>query len=281
MMARHWVFITAGLLAFSRLASAISNISEAIPQLKDLAFLPDTASLRPVTLGGQSWAHCCLLAINASFQVNSTTKSLEFSSQPFLDPTRVDPSAFAIAAAAAAESDGGGAFPCGATFDGKNFSGTPEVRASYSWCAGTCDGWQISRRSALNQWIGPLVGFILPCLAFCLNIPRRSKLSIPRWVFNQSPDKLVPVLLFPARLGFALLMVTVDTVGWLCVCFALAGPMLLSGVYETWIDMRLLRYLWQKIVDGARTDPVLTMRLRAQLLLLVVVGNIDIAPTSE
>jgi len=53
--------------------------------------------------------------------------------------------------------------------------------------------------------------------------------------------------------------------------------MLLSGVYEIWLDMRLLRSLWKEIIfdremkDGLRTNQVLTMKLRVQLLLLVVV----------
>ncbi|KAK3393873.1 hypothetical protein B0H63DRAFT_505689 [Podospora didyma] len=267
--------VLAVVLVGATLVSAISNITEAIPQLEDLAPLPSTG--HPIKAGGQDWAHCCLLAVNASFQVNHDNATLEYSSRPFLNPTLVSASDFAIAATTA----GGGSFPCGATFDGKNFEGAPEVRAPYSWCISTCDGWQVSHRGALTQWIGPLVGFILPCLAFCLNIPRRSKLRIPDWVFSPSPKNALPVLLFPVRLSAALFMVTADTVGWLCICFALAGPMLLSGVYETWIDMRLLWYLFQRIVDAAKTDQVLSMKLRAQLLLLVVVGNIDIAEGKE
>ena len=138
-------------------------------------------------------------------------------------------------------------------------------------------GWQLSHRGNLTQWIGPLVGFILPCLAFCLNIPRKRKLSIPPWVFSPSPDRLLDFLLYQIRLLAAFALAAVDAIGWLCICFALVGPMLLSGVYETWLDMRLLRSLWKEIIfdremkDELRTNQVLTMKLRAQLLLLVVV----------
>jgi len=62
-------------------------------------------------------------------------------------------------------------------------------------------GWQLSHRGNLTQWIGPLVGFILPCLAFCLNIPRKRKLSIPPWVFSPSPDRLLDFLLGPYYSG--------------------------------------------------------------------------------
>jgi len=79
-------------------------------------------------------------------------------------------------------------------------------------------GWQLSHRGNLTQWIGPLVGFILPCLAFCLNIPRKRKLSIPPWVFSPSPDPLLDFLLYPIRLLVAFALAAVDAIGWLCIC---------------------------------------------------------------
>jgi len=286
-MARLFVLVLLSLLVQGSLAGFdnISSTDEAIPQLRNLQQLPADAAYRPVKAGGQSWSHCCLLAVNASFRVDREVRggngSLAFSEQSFLYPPSITPFEFADYAAA-----GAGAFPCGARFDG-NYSGAPEVRVPFSWCRSSCDGWELSHRGDLTQWIGPLVGFILPCLAFCLNIPRRHKLSIPPGVFSPSPDKMLAFFSYPVRLVIALLFVTFDTIGWLCVCFALAGPMLLSGVYETWIDMRLLRYLWTEIIfdpkldDQHRKRPVLTMQLRAQLLLLVVVGNIDIIPTGR
>ncbi|KAK0620509.1 hypothetical protein B0T14DRAFT_567252 [Immersiella caudata] len=275
----HLVLLTLLAIASGGELRNISAIQDAIPQLNNLDQVP---SSRPITSGGQSFARCCLLAVEASFQVDQDGNgTLEYSSQPFIYPTTINAVDFASYAA-----KGAGSFPCGAQFDG-NMSGAPAVRVPYSWCRETCDGWQLSHRGNLTQWIGPLVGFILPCLAFCLNIPRKRKLSIPPWVFSPSPEKLLGFFLYPVRLLVALAFVAIDTVGWLCICFALAGPMLLSGVYETWIDMRLLRYLWKEIVfdrkmeDALRTNQVLTMKLRAQLLLLVVVGNIDIISTER
>ena len=55
-------------------------------------------------------------------------------------------------------------------------------------------------------------------------------------------------MLYQIRLLAAFALAAVDAIGWLCICFALAGPMLLSGVYETWLDMRLLRSLWKEII---------------------------------
>jgi hypothetical protein len=265
---------------YNNFAIGLSNVSQAIPQLDGLTFEPPDTAYRSITVGGQNWTHCCLLAVNSSFRIDPENSSLEYSSQSFIDGP-ISVSEFADDAERA-----GGSFPCGATFDG-NFSGAPEVHVPYDWCRSSCDGWQLSHRVALTQWIGPLVGFILPCLAFCLNIPRGQKLSIPPWVFSPSPDGVTAVLSYVFRLAAALILVTLDTITWLCMCFALAGPMLLSAVYEAWIDMRLLHYLWQEIVvnhnlpDRGRTTRFLTLELRAQLLLLIVVGNIDIVTDGE
>ncbi|KAK3354082.1 hypothetical protein B0T25DRAFT_608708, partial [Lasiosphaeria hispida] len=201
--------------------------------------------LKP-NFGGQNFAHCCLLAVNASFQVNHQDNgTLEYSSQPFIDPIVTTPSDFADYAA-----KGAGLFPCGAQFDG-NMSGAPAVRVPYSWCQDSCNGWQLSDRTHLTQWIGPMVGFILPCVAFCMSIPRKHKLSIPPWVFSPSPWNRWSIVLYTFGSLYAIAIAAIDTVGWLCICFALAGPMLLSAVYESWIDMRLLRYLWKEIIHDS------------------------------
>jgi len=64
-----------------------------------------------------------------------------------------------------------------------------------------------------------------------------------------------------------------DTVVWLSICFAFAGPMLLSAVYEYALDRKVLEFLSPPKGD----PPRIPMRLRAQLLLAVVCGNIRMA----
>jgi hypothetical protein len=261
-------------------AAGFADLTDAIPQLSGLLPEPPGLQSRPITLGGQNWTHCCLLAVNSSFEIDPINSSLVYSPNPFFGAPLPLPSDFSNSA-----HDGAGSFPCGASFDG-NLSGAPQLRVPFNWCRNTCNGWQLSSRGALTQWVGPLVGFILPCLAFCLNIPRRRKLCIPQWVFSPSPEKALSVLLYIVRLPVALFFVTIDTISWLCVCFALAGPMLLSGVYETWLDMKLLRYLWTNIIDSPRPRDQnrqysFLTKLRAQLLLLIVVGNIDLGPAGK
>ena len=64
-----------------------------------------------------------------------------------------------------------------------------------------------------------------------------------------------------------------DTVVWLSICFAFAGPMLLSAVYEYALDRKVLEFL----APPKGVPPKIPMGLRAQLLLAVVCGNICMA----
>jgi hypothetical protein len=144
---------------------------------------------------------------------------------------------------------------------------------TYNWCVDTCPGWEISRFTVLQQWVGPLVQFIIPSLAFCINIPRTRKLAIPDVVFRAHPRTLFGLGTYWIRLLGALVIMLLDTVVWLSICFAFAGPMLLSAVYEYALDRKVLEFLSPPKGD----PPQIPMRLRAQLLLAVVCGNIRMA----
>src|SRR5437667_2298640 len=84
-------------------------------------------------------------------------------------------------------------------------------------------------------------------------------------------DRLSNLIKVPYIATIAATLVTIDTVAWLSICFALAGPMLLSGIYEAFMDSRILSYLAQKYEHGH-----LTVDMRARILYLVLVGNLDL-----
>jgi hypothetical protein len=63
--------------------------------------------------------------------------------------------------------------------------------------------------------------------------------------------------------------VSVDTLIWLALCFAFASPMILSGVYEAFWDHRVVRFLND---EGCK----LTIEMRAKLLYIILVGNLDL-----
>ncbi|OTA97494.1 hypothetical protein M434DRAFT_275959 [Hypoxylon sp. CO27-5] len=75
------------------------------------------------------------------------------------------------------------------------------------------------------------------------------------------------------RLLGAVILMTLDTMVWLAICFAFAGPMLLSAVYEYALDRKVLEFMGPP--NGK--SPNMPMRLRAQLLLAVVIGNVRMA----
>ena len=68
----------------------------------------------------------------------------------------------------------------------------------------------------------------------------------------------------------AALLAAIDTLQWLMTVFALAGPILLSGIYEAVLDSRILAYVETKIGENR-----LSTAQRAHLLYIVLVGNLD------
>lgn len=244
-----------------------SSVGEAIPQLANLTYRAPNWS--PILAGGQNFTHCCLVAVNQSLNVNGPNGSLAFNNPSyFANALTISELEASIAAVGV---------PCGAHWNG-DYTGSPVVRVSYGWCLSECGGWQKSVSSELSQWVGPLVQFIIPSLAFCLNVPRARKLATPDSIFLTKPGSLVGFVTYLPRLAYALFLMTVDTVIWLSVCFAYAGPMLFSAVYEYMLDRKVLEFLSpQKSKKDHSGRPVISRRLRAQLLLAVVVGNLRLS----
>lgn len=208
--------------------------------------------------GGQNFTLCCTKALN-SFLQSGNSSSIVVSSS-FHPPTSQ--------------------YPCGATWQGDP-AGAPSIKVSYTWCKQQCPGWELSSSQKLNQWLQPFVGFIVPAIIFTLNVPRRRKLSLPDFVFPadifQNPVTLLVACICAL---IAAIIVAIDTILWLCAVFALAGPLLLSGLYEAWIDKRVLDFVSEKIENDHLELPT-----RARILLTVLVGNLDLdfawAPTME
>ena len=251
-----WIQLTASISPILADGASYTKLSDAIPQLANFT-LSSPSTYRP-NLGGMNLTRCCLLAINSSFDVENGNLSLIDTS--FLSPDTT-PASFLLAAK-------NGQFPCGATFNG-DLAGAPLVKASYPWCSTNCKGWQISQAKKLQQWIGPMIAFILPCLVFCLSVPRRRKLEVSYRLFQSQQGSSWAFLVAPARFLVSVLIVMLDTLIWLSMCFAFAAPMILSGVYEAFWDHRVLGFL------NAEHKSV-TIETRARLLHIILVGNLDL-----
>lgn len=244
-------------------------LSDLIPELSGLdTYQPEIS----VYLGGQSASHACRLVVDDWLSIspnctadpdNTTAVALEClelqeGSSPFYLDNSNNVTAFEVFQAA----------NHGTICSSTNGS-APEVRISFQQCSETYyPGWERSALGSLNQWIGPLVQFILPCLAFCLSIPRGWKFNVPDKLFGGRPSTIWGVIFFAVSLLVALFLVFLDTVVWLACCFAFAGPMLLSGLIEYNLDKKVLEYLY----DQESIKPWVQTRL----LLAVVAGNLRI-----
>lgn len=241
-----------------------SGIGELFPQLANLT--AGVTSSIPGTAGGQNFTHCCLVAINQSLSVTGPDEKLSLNTPAyFIPPVTIEGLENALSSEHA--------FPCSASRGGGS-DGAPIVRVPYDWCLSQCGGWEVS---VPQQWVGPLVQFILPSLALCLNVPRASKLAMPNVMSQLRPWSLIWFATYWIRLLWAILMITVDTVLWLFICFAFAGPMLLSAMYEYVLDGKVLNFLNASEERRKDDGQTLSPRLRAQLLLAVAAGNLRIS----
>ncbi|EFW99500.1 hypothetical protein CMQ_7868 [Grosmannia clavigera kw1407] len=213
--------------------------------------------------GGQNFTKCCYKAVAAyikNYPENSTTM--------IFDPSRTQGKMSLIAPSRLYDYSTHGQFPCGATYNGSN-EGAPVVMANYSWTVESCPNWALSGADNLNAWLQPLSGVLLPAVVFCLSIPRRRRLEVPGRLFVQGALKRYMTLVFDAIVAFAI--VTTDTVIWLSICFAFAGPMIISGLYEAMLDNYVLRYLTRKTRNSR-----LSLDMRCRCLMVILIGNLDL-----
>src|SRR6187402_3228376 len=104
-------------------------------------------------------------------------------------------------------------------------------------------------------------------------IPRRRKLAVWEHLFVPDLSQLVSWVLAPFAMLVAGFCVVVDTILWLSACFAFGSPMLLSGLYEAYLDYTIIGFLQEKL-DNSR----LTLDMKARLLFIVLCGNLDLDP---
>lgn len=230
--------------------------------------LGDVDRYRPTEspyLGYQNFTWCCVKAVAEALEVESGLLKL----RPGYDEWIVVDSGNISDLVRYTDSS---LFPCTATYVKGNNNGTPIVRVPYEWVVDFCPGWQLNDDTNLNAWLQPLSGFILPAVIFCLSVPRRRKLRVPRALFSPELSRSSSYLVVLPGAILAGIMVLIDTIIWLCTCFAFAGPMILSGLYEALLDNRMLDFVREKIRNER-----LTLDMRCRLLMVVLIGNLDLA----
>ena len=227
-------------------------------QLAGLTLQPKTG--RAPSLGGQDSAHCCLLAVNESLVIENGYLIFK----PGQTALRGNVSSFLRYQ-----------FPCGAKYNG-SLGDQPQVWKSYSWCHEKCSGWKMSSTSQLGAWVQPFIQYIAPAIIFVLSVPRRRRLNLPDTLFRREINTLRGTASMIWKLPVASMIVTADTIIWLFVVLAVAGPVLLSGCYEALLDLRLLKFL-----DDPTQAKHMSVRERAQVLFAILLGNLDQEPAWE
>ncbi|KAK1710212.1 hypothetical protein BDP67DRAFT_110137 [Colletotrichum lupini] len=257
------------LATVARSADNIHNVTnrwDVFWQLADLdAQFPNKSG--SVYLGSQNYTWCCLKAVYVGLDILNGTLVIANNSI-----TKIGTSTTGDLRDAALRSQ----FPCDAKYNDAHLGGAPEVQVQYAWFIDNCPGWSLSDKSNLNAWLHSLSGFLLPAVVFCLSVPRRRKLHVYRALFVVDIAGIKSII--PAIIGAILagIIVTVDTIIWLSICFAFAGPMILSGLYEALLDNRVLEFLRDKIQNKR-----LTLDMRCRCLMLVLIGNLDLALDRE
>lgn len=212
-------------------------------------------------IGGQNFTWCCIQAVIESLAVDNNS----------LVPAKGHPiTNLNISELQRAQDDN--QFPCTANYDPDKPEGAPEINVPYSWFAETCPGWALSSGSNLNGWLQPLSGFLLPAVVFCLSVPRRRKIHVFRQFFVADLAGIKSYI--PAFFGAigAMIIVALDTILWLSICWGLSAPMILSGLYEAMLDSRVIDFVREKMKSRN-----LTLDMRCRLLMLVLIGNLDLA----
>jgi hypothetical protein len=142
------------------------------------------------------------------------------------------------------------------------------VTIPYLWCATRCPGWDRIEVDEVDKWVQQILAYTLPAAIFCSNIPRRRQITIPRQYFPRL--NFLSLLSLFYRIPIATILAILDTTIWLIVVFCLAGPMMLSGVYESVLDYKILRQL-----SSTKNQARITFRQRCHLALILLIGNLD------
>jgi hypothetical protein len=243
-------------------SNTLGIVNQTFPQL-NAAY-----DLTAVYLGGQNFTVCCLKAIYDALDVSGGQLQEGLNESGVVKISYNNTNITSVTELLNYTSDG--QFPCGAKWNG-NPLGAPKVDVQYDWFMANCPGWQVSSTDNLDAWLLPLSAFILPAIIFCLSVPRRRKLGVPRVFFQNDLDSVPAWLLAPLFATIALVLVSIDTIIWLSTCFALAGPMILSGLYEALIDQRVLDF-----VRANSRPSELSPDMRCRCLMTVLVGNLDL-----
>jgi hypothetical protein len=125
----------------------------------------------------------------------------------------------------------------------------PNAYVPYPFCAAHFGGIDLAHFGEPSRWLAPIVQFILPSFIFSMNIPRGQMLlpaHIVRTVEAQAAlrHNLWQTLIVSFWHLVLFLLVTIDSLLWVFLILAMAGPMMVSALHEAVLDHKIVRALY-------------------------------------
>ncbi|KAH8676581.1 hypothetical protein BGZ60DRAFT_562231 [Tricladium varicosporioides] len=130
---------------------------------------------------------------------------------------------------------------CNSNFDAERPAAL-QVLVDLPTCLEQWPGWSRSRLEMLSQWVGPLVGFLLPAIVFVLCIPRPAEFQMPQLtnMFKRS------------------------------VMHAALGPMMVGAIHDGIKDWRLLQ-----MIEFPSDGKSFTVEQKISTLALILIGTFE------
>jgi len=160
---------------------------------------------------------------------------------------------------------------CGQSYE-PNLPPALPLHVPFRFCSDRCGGMDLTRREETGSWTAPIVQFILPSVIFSMTIPRQKKIEFD-YLFDFDLDNGVLRLSISMLLFLVILIpVLIDTVIWISTIVVAAGNMIVSGIYEAFIDYRIIKYV--QSLDAHKDEAMLARK--RELLITIASGNLQL-----
>jgi hypothetical protein len=137
---------------------------------------------------------------------------------------------------------------CGQSYSASLPAALP-LHVDYAFCSSKCGGMGRSKFDKPSEWAAPVVQFLLPSVIFSMGIPREKVIDVDYTEYFESKfqilNSFLRLIIFLVGIIFVLLPVFVDSVLWIITVVVSAGNMIIGGLYEAVIDVRLLFSLYK------------------------------------
>lgn len=174
---------------------------------------------------------------------------------------------------------------CGQSYSTSLNAALP-LYVNYTFCSSKCRGMGLSKFKEPSEWAAPLVQFILPSVIFSMTIPRRKKIEFDyvfdqrieitkkkRWFWINEFAQLARSMFY---FSIILFPVFIDTIVWIAVIVIGAGNMLTGGLYEAFLDYRIVRYVETRNRSGRDNLDVAELEMKRELLVTIAAGNLKL-----